>query len=131
MRRRRSMAAMTVISAPAHRPCSPTGGAPLLVPLAAERQALGDIQGPSIRPSRHEQNGKSVSMNRSTSIRHTKIVHETVEVDGQQIFYRRSSRRDCPAVLLLHGFPSSSFSFRALMPLLSDAADLIAPDLPG
>jgi pimeloyl-ACP methyl ester carboxylesterase len=70
-------------------------------------------------------------MNQYFNIRHTKIVHDTVEVDGQRIFYRRSGRKNCPAVLLLHGFPSSSFSFRALMPLLSDAADLIAPDLPG
>jgi pimeloyl-ACP methyl ester carboxylesterase len=70
-------------------------------------------------------------MNQFPNIRHTKIVHDTVEVDGQRVFYRRTGRKNRPAVLLLHGFPSSSFGFRALMPLLSDAADLIAPDLPG
>lgn len=69
--------------------------------------------------------------NQLSNIRHTKIVHDTVDVDGQRIFYRRSGRKNHPVVLLLHGFPSSSFSFRALMPLLSDTADLIAPDLPG
>lgn len=62
---------------------------------------------------------------------YNKPVHQTLAVDGQQIFYRRCGRKNNPAVLLLHGFPSSSFSFRTLMPLLSDTADLIAPDLPG
>jgi pimeloyl-ACP methyl ester carboxylesterase len=70
-------------------------------------------------------------MNQFTKSCHTKTVHQAVEVDGRRIFYRRSGRKNCPALLLLHGFPSSSFGFRALMPLLSDAADLIAPDLPG
>jgi len=70
-------------------------------------------------------------MNQCNNIGHTKTIHQTLEVDGQQIFYRQCGRRNGPAVLLLHGFPSSSFSFRTLMPLLSDTADLIAPDLPG
>ncbi|MFU0502991.1 alpha/beta fold hydrolase [Pseudaminobacter sp. NGMCC 1.201702] len=36
-----------------------------------------------------------------------------------------------PAVLLLHGFPSSSRSFRDVVPRLSQVAYVIAPDLPG
>lgn len=36
-----------------------------------------------------------------------------------------------PAVLLLHGFPSSARMFREVVPELSQAAYLIAPDLPG
>jgi pimeloyl-ACP methyl ester carboxylesterase len=36
-----------------------------------------------------------------------------------------------PAVLLLHGFPSSARMFRAVVPELSRAAHVIAPDLPG
>ncbi len=34
-------------------------------------------------------------------------------------------------LLLLHGFPTSSFQFRELMPLLADKYRVIAPDLPG
>jgi len=34
-------------------------------------------------------------------------------------------------VLLLHGFPSSSRMFRNLIPRLSDAYHLIAPDYPA
>jgi pimeloyl-ACP methyl ester carboxylesterase len=70
-------------------------------------------------------------VNQSPYSSHTNIIHDTVEVDGLQVFYRRCGRRDRPAVLLLHGFPSSSFMFRAVMPLLAEAGDLIAPDLPG
>jgi pimeloyl-ACP methyl ester carboxylesterase len=36
-----------------------------------------------------------------------------------------------PAVLLIHGQPSSANSFRDLWPYLSDVAYLVAPDLPG
>lgn len=36
-----------------------------------------------------------------------------------------------PPVLLLHGFPSSSRTFRHVVPVLSQAARVIAPDLPG
>jgi pimeloyl-ACP methyl ester carboxylesterase len=36
-----------------------------------------------------------------------------------------------PAVLLLHGFPSSSRTFRNIIPRLSEACFVIAPDLPG
>src|SRR5262249_49078257 len=36
-----------------------------------------------------------------------------------------------PAVLLLHGFPTSSHMFRELIPLLADRYHVVAPDLPG
>lgn len=36
-----------------------------------------------------------------------------------------------PAILLLHGFPSSSRTFRDIIPHLSEVAYVIAPDLPG
>jgi pimeloyl-ACP methyl ester carboxylesterase len=52
-------------------------------------------------------------------------------VDGIRIFYREAGRADAPALLLLHGFPTSSHMFRELIPLLADRYHLIAPDLPG
>ena len=36
-----------------------------------------------------------------------------------------------PALLLLHGFPSSAETFRTIIPALSEVAYIVAPDLPG
>ena len=57
-------------------------------------------------------------------------VHK-VEADGIQIFYRAAGDTAAPVLLLLHGFPSSSFMFRDLIPRLADQYRVIAPDLPG
>lgn len=60
---------------------------------------------------------------------HTSI--HRVEADGVSIFYREAGPRDAPVVLLLHGFPTSSFQYRHLIPRLADRYRVIAPDLPG
>jgi pimeloyl-ACP methyl ester carboxylesterase len=57
--------------------------------------------------------------------------HKTVEVDGLDVFYREGGDRAKPAVLLLHGFPTSSFMFRNLIPALADEFHLVAPDYPS
>jgi pimeloyl-ACP methyl ester carboxylesterase len=57
-------------------------------------------------------------------------VHK-VEADGVQVFYREAGEASAPVVLLLHGFPTSSFMFRELIPRLADEYRVIAPDLPG
>jgi pimeloyl-ACP methyl ester carboxylesterase len=54
-----------------------------------------------------------------------------VEADGIQVFYREAGDVAAPVVLLLHGFPTSSFMFRDLIPRLADSYRVIAPDLPG
>ncbi len=54
-----------------------------------------------------------------------------VEADGIQVFYREAGPADAPVVLLLHGFPTSSFQYRDLIPRLADRYRVIAPDLPG
>jgi pimeloyl-ACP methyl ester carboxylesterase len=59
-----------------------------------------------------------------------KIKHRTVEADGLSIFYREAGMPDAPVLLLLHGFPSSSHSFRNIMSPLALVAR-VAPDLPG
>jgi pimeloyl-ACP methyl ester carboxylesterase len=56
---------------------------------------------------------------------------QKVEADGVQVFYRAAGDPNAPVVLLLHGFPSSSFMFRELIPRLADHYRVIAPDLPG
>lgn len=54
-----------------------------------------------------------------------------VEADGVRVFYREAGDSTAPAVLLLHGFPASSFMFRELIPRLATDYRVIAPDLPG
>jgi pimeloyl-ACP methyl ester carboxylesterase len=57
-------------------------------------------------------------------------VHK-VEADGVQVFYREAGDANAPVVLLLHGFPTSSFMYRELIPRLASDYRVIAPDLPG
>lgn len=55
----------------------------------------------------------------------------TIEADGVRVFYRTAGHPSSPVVLLLHGFPASSFMFRELIPRLAGKYRVIAPDLPG
>lgn len=57
--------------------------------------------------------------------------YHTVKVDGLNIFYRESGDTNHPTILLLHGFPASSFMYRELMAGLSDQFHVVAPDYPG
>lgn len=54
-----------------------------------------------------------------------------INADGVHVFYRAAGDSNAPVVLLLHGFPTSSFMFRELIPRLADDYRVIAPDLPG
>jgi pimeloyl-ACP methyl ester carboxylesterase len=57
--------------------------------------------------------------------------YRTVLVDGLKVFYREAGDLHAPAVLLLHGFPTSSHMYRDLIPALADCYHVMAPDLPG
>jgi pimeloyl-ACP methyl ester carboxylesterase len=57
--------------------------------------------------------------------------HHFVTVHGQKLFYREAGDASLPTIILLHGFPSSSFMFRNLIPLLADNFYVIAPDYIG
>ena len=61
----------------------------------------------------------------------THSTYRAVDVDGFEVFYREAGDPTKPALLLLHGFPTSSHMFRDLIPLLADRFHLVAPDLPG
>ncbi len=61
----------------------------------------------------------------------TAISYRTVEVDGVKVFYRECLNPGAPKLLLLHGFPTSSYMFLNLIPLLGDRFHVVAPDLPG
>lgn len=56
---------------------------------------------------------------------------KTIAVDSLDIFYRQAGSPNAPAILLLHGFPTSSHQYRNLIPLLAERYFVIAPDLPG
>ncbi|MGN6397671.1 MAG: alpha/beta fold hydrolase [Mucilaginibacter sp.] len=59
------------------------------------------------------------------------ISYKTENVDGISIFYREAGDKKNPAILLLNGFPSSSFTFRELIADLAADHYLIAPDYPA
>ena len=56
---------------------------------------------------------------------------QTAEVAGLRIFYREAGEPSKPTMVLLHGFPSSSYQFHELIPLLAERFHVIAPDYPG
>ncbi len=56
------------------------------------------------------------------------IHYRTRTINGQELFYREAGDATKPTLLLLHGFPSSSFMFRNLIPLLAKQYHVIAPD---
>ena len=58
-------------------------------------------------------------------------LHKALCVEGVRVFFRTAGDPSSPAVLLLHGFPTSSHMFRALIPKLADHYHVVAPDLPG
>ena len=70
-------------------------------------------------------------MNNTVGPELTRVSIHRVDADGVRVFYRAAGDPAAPVVLLLHGFPTSSFMFRELMPLLATRYRVIAPDLPG
>jgi pimeloyl-ACP methyl ester carboxylesterase len=56
---------------------------------------------------------------------------KTAEVQGLRLFYREAGDPSKPTLVLLHGFPSSSYQFHDLIPHLADRFHVIAPDYPG
>ncbi|ORA14631.1 alpha/beta fold hydrolase [Mycobacterium arosiense] len=56
------------------------------------------------------------------------VHHRYATVDGRRLFYREAGDPAAPTVLLLHGFPTSSYMFRHLIPALADDYRVIAPD---
>ncbi|OBJ87426.1 alpha/beta hydrolase [Mycobacterium gordonae] len=57
--------------------------------------------------------------------------HRTTTVNGLEVYYREAGDPDNPALLLLHGFPTSSHMFRNLIAELCDEYYLVAPDYIG
>jgi pimeloyl-ACP methyl ester carboxylesterase len=56
------------------------------------------------------------------------VHHRYLTVDGHRLFFREAGDPRAPALVLLHGFPTSSYMFRDLVPALADRYHVIAPD---
>lgn len=59
------------------------------------------------------------------------IHYRYATIADHRIFYREAGPADAPAIVLLHGFPSSSHMFRDLIPKLERDFHIVAPDYPG
>ncbi len=60
-----------------------------------------------------------------------RTAYRAADVDGLSVFYRDAGPQDAPAILLLHGFPSSSRMWQPLLDRLAGPFRLVAPDYPG
>lgn len=68
---------------------------------------------------------------KQTTAESTQVSYHRTTIDGVEIFYRAAGPQDAPAIVLLHGFPTSSQMYRELIPRLADKYRVIAPDFPG
>lgn len=59
------------------------------------------------------------------------VSYHKVAVQDTKVFYREAGNPKNPTIILLHGFPTSSFMYRNLIPMLATKYHVIAPDLPG
>ncbi|MEZ3498345.1 alpha/beta fold hydrolase [Pantoea sp. KPR_PJ] len=59
------------------------------------------------------------------------IRHHFAQVNGMRLHYLTAGDPLQEPLVLLAGFPQSSFAWREIMPLLTERFYLIAPDLPG
>jgi pimeloyl-ACP methyl ester carboxylesterase len=59
------------------------------------------------------------------------VHHRRAIVDGHSLFYREAGNASQPHVVLLHGYPTSSYMYRHLIPLLADQYHVVAPDFLG
>jgi pimeloyl-ACP methyl ester carboxylesterase len=56
--------------------------------------------------------------------------YESMRIDDMRFAYHRAGRGGVP-IVLLHGWPQTSWAWRRVTPLLSPLCDVIVPDLPG
>jgi pimeloyl-ACP methyl ester carboxylesterase len=59
------------------------------------------------------------------------IKYQYATVRGRKLFYREAGDKGARAIVLLHGFPTSSHMFRDLIPKLAEQFHVIAPDYVG
>ena len=67
----------------------------------------------------------------SVTPRSATVHYGRASIGDVRVYYREAGSPAAPAIVLLHGFPSSSHQFRALIPRLATRFHVIAPDYPG
>jgi pimeloyl-ACP methyl ester carboxylesterase len=72
-----------------------------------------------------------MSLSENCQAQHDYFSYHWANVNGIKIFYRAAGDPKHPAIILLHGFPSSSVMYEGLMQLLNKDFYLIAPDYPA
>jgi pimeloyl-ACP methyl ester carboxylesterase len=60
-----------------------------------------------------------------------KVRHNHATANGVDIHFRSAGSPDAPALVFLHGTPSSSHMYRNVLSPLAEAAYVIAPDMPA
>jgi len=70
-----------------------------------------------------------VSLRPFDAVRRAQPAERFVEIDGRQVYVEQLGAGD--AVVLLHGFGESSYSWRKVMPELARSFRVVAPDLNG
>jgi pimeloyl-ACP methyl ester carboxylesterase len=67
----------------------------------------------------------------AVAVQAPQVRYDTVGIEGVDVFYREAGQPGAPALVLLHGFPTSSHMFRNLIPALAGRYRVVAPDYPG
>ena len=70
-------------------------------------------------------------MNAEVGSKRVSMYFKTADIEGLRLFYREAGDPSKPTIVLLHGFPSSSYQFHDLIPRLADRFHVMAPDYPG
>jgi len=78
-----------------------------------------------------ENNTTSNTLEVITESKKSTLKYKTLDVNGINIAYREAGNENNPTIVLLHGFPASSYQYRKVLVQLSDEFHLIAPDYPG
>jgi len=69
-----------------------------------------------------------VKANNSNYFLPPQTTYNYAEIDSVKLFYREAGNQSNPTIVLLHGYPSSSHSYRNLIPMLATHYHVIAPD---
>lgn len=88
--------------------------------------AISTLVGLAPYPASASSGSETAADNRITDAR-----FRSMEIQGIDIAYREAGDPSNPAIVLLHGFPTSSHMFRELIPQLAENYHVIAPDYPG
>lgn len=98
----------------------------MLFDPTSPRRLIGAIARSIARHALEPSPAAATSVHPSGRVRARKTV-----VDGLKVFYREAGDPLAPAIVLLHGFPSSSHMYRDLIPQLADRFRVVAPDYIG